>query len=236
MKALAGARALLRAGWARLAAHLDGKPPRERLALAALAVASLGALEVGLIQPVREQRQIVARAVAEQQRAVADAEQARLELQAAEQAALQTRLERVERELSRRGAGPAQAESLAGWLARVLAGQAVRVVSLRDLALQELDTTPASASDPGAPGAGGEPPQDGAPDGAARQHPALYRHRFELTLAGEVGGLASAVQHLGQRMLPLRIERVHLASPDGRSVQATLTFVVIAPERTWITL
>ena len=44
------------------------------------------------------------------------------------------------------------------------------------------------------------------------------------------------MQRLGERLLPLRIERVRLASADGLKVQATLTFVVIAAERTWITL
>ena len=237
MKRFASALPLLRELWQRLRAHLDGMAPRERLALAAVGLALLGAIEVGLVWPVREQRQAITAAVTAQELAESDAQQALLDQRSAEDAALQSRLDEVDRELARHGAGRLHSEPLAAWLARALAGQAVQVVALRDLALEELDTTPASASDPGADGATSAAAGAGHTTGAVpAQHAPLYRHRYELTLGGDVDELSAAVQRLGERLLPLRIERVRLASADGLKVQATLTFVVIAAERTWITL
>jgi len=207
--------------------QLDRKPLRERAALLALACAALLAIEALLVLPQRDRRSSVAGALAAEQQAAQEAEQTDLAQHQAEDQALRERLAHVEQQLRQRGADASRGDTLAGWLRRALIDQPVRVVALRGLGTQELEPpATATAADSTSP-----------PAAAAAAHaPALYRHRYEITLAGEVNELHAAVQLLGERIAPLRIERVRLWSADGKAVQATLGFVVVTSERTWISL
>ncbi|MBI5719462.1 MAG: hypothetical protein HZC37_17480 [Burkholderiales bacterium] len=253
MKALAVAAAGLVARWRQAQELLDTMPSRERLALLALALAALMAAEFLVVLPMREQRQVVASALDAETEAAAAAEQARTEQLAQEQAALESRLAAVEWELRRRGTGGLRSESLGAWMQRALAGQPVRVVALRDQGVQEIDAAAVTAGAAGdgadrahgasAANGAGVPATAAAVVAAAATDPAapaaaatLYRHRYELTLAGEVADLGAAMQVLAERLAPLRIERVRLSSGDGIAVHATLGFVIVAPQRTWIAL
>jgi hypothetical protein len=215
-------------------ALLDAKPPRERAALAALAIAGLVATELFVVLPIRSERAALAAAVLAQKQDELDAEQAQRDQWMAEQTAIEARLVHVAAELRERGAAAAQGESLALWLQRALADQAVKVVALRDLGMQEIETTPSA---PAAHDSTDAATTTTAAPSADKSHPPLYRHRYELTVCGPVPHLTGAVQALAGRMLPLRIERVRLASvADGTEVRATLVFTIITAERTWITL
>ena len=230
---------LLRERWRHALARLDAMPPRERLALGAMALAALLALELMVVLPIRERRAVLVGAMAAEAQAVQDnatAEQTRL---LAEQAALEAQLAAAELELRKRGAGAHRSEALGHWLHKALAGQPVQVVSLRSLGAAELEVAAASAGQGTSPSEAAADPAGaghGGPASAANQNAPLFRHRYELMLAGDAEPLITAVRSLGERMRPLRIERVRLGSRDGRSVEATLGFVIISPERSWITL
>lgn len=232
--------------WRRATAALDARPPRERAALGAMAVAALVALELLVVWPIRDQRGAVVGAVQAQLQADAAARQALQEQQEAEASTWQARLIKAERELRNHGHGHARGEALGTWLQRALADQAVALVALRDLGVQEAETpaaaaeahpaAPAAASSAAAPAAATTP----AGTSAATAEPAalpLFRLRYELTLDGDVASLTAAVQALGQRMRPLRIERLRVAAGvGGVGARATLVFVIVTPERAWISL
>lgn len=221
--------------------RIDAMPPRQRGALALLVVAALAAAELMWVLPARDRRVTVVQAMAAEQRATEDAEQARRGQETQEQSALEARLAAVEVELRRRGAGSVRSESLGLWMQRALAGQAVRVVALRDLGIVEIDTNAATAENAGDAAApvvsaatAAADPSTAAHGATPQAQPPLFRHRYELTLAGDVNELATAMQTLAERMLPLRIERVRVSSRDGTVIHAALGFFVVTSERTWI--
>lgn len=246
----------LRAAADRGRAHLeriDAMPAREKGALAALVVAGLAAVEFGWVLPQRDRHgTVVAAAVAEQQ-AAQRAEQDRRDQLAQAHSAIEWRLADVEVELARRGAASPRSESLGAWMQRTLAGQAVRMVALRDAGVSEIEApapptlpagtgatndAPAPGSSPPPAGADGHAPplvSEASATGAAPQ-PTLYRHRYELALAGTVEQLSAVLPVLAERLAPLRVERVRLHLGEGGTVQATLGFVIVTSERTWIAL
>lgn len=246
---MAALRAAADRGRARLE-RIDAIPAREKGALAALVLAGLAAAEFGWVLPQRDRHgAVVAAAVAEQQ-ARQQAEQDRRDQLAQERSAIEWRLATVEVELARRGAASPRSQSLGAWMQSALAGQALRMVALRDAGVSEIEapasmavtsaTNEANAAGGNTPPAGNDgaasPRAADAPDSSAVAQPTLYRHRYELTLAGNVEQLAVALQVLAERLAPLRIERVRFHTGEGGTVQATLGFVIVTSERTWIAL
>ena len=221
-------------------ARLDAIPQRDRYAMLAAGLALVGALELMAVQPMRDKREAIQLAATTEAQGVSDAAAASEADQATQAADVTARLTKVDAELAALGVGAgagsgagvggrgARGESLSFLLSRTLQRQAVHVVSLRALGVQELNLAV---------------PADGATTAgtviadAAAPSKAMYRHRYELTLGGEIAQLTASVAALEHGLLPLRIERVRLASTGSdNAVQATVTLVTIGLERTWLSL
>lgn len=223
-------------------ARLDAIPERDRYAMLAAGLALVGALELMAVQPMRDKREAIQLAATTEAQGVSDAAAASEADQATQAADVTARLAKVDAELAALGVGAgagagsgagvggrgARGESLSFLLSRTLQRQAVHVVSLRALGVQELNLAV---------------PADGATTAgtviadAAAPSKAMYRHRYELTLGGEIAQLTASVAALEHGLLPLRIERVRLASNGSdNAVQATVTLVTIGLERTWLSL
>ena len=221
-------------------ARLDAIPERDRYAMLAAGLALVGALELMAVQPMRDKREAIQLAATTEAQGVSDAAAASEADQATQAADVTARLTKVDAELAALGVGAgagsgagvggrgARGESLSFLLSRTLQRQAVHVVSLRALGVQELNLAV---------------PADGATTAgtviadAAAPSKAMYRHRYELTLGGEIAQLTASVAALEHGLLPLRIERVRLASTGSdNAVQATVTLVTIGLERTWLSL
>ena len=212
----------IRTAFAAAIARIDALPGRERLALFGALLAVLVAAELLLVEPVHNRRQQVENATVEQAQRVADeqtqAEQARID----RQNQLEAQLERIDSDLSRLGAGTSSGQSLSFLLTQALARQDVRIVSLREHAVEAIQ-----------PAASAEPALDGSMPPPAV---ALFKHRFELTLAAPPAALIDALRTLDQSARPLRIERARLSGRDEGSVQLTVTLVVIGTERAWLAI
>ena len=225
-------------------ARLDAIPERDRYAMLAAGLALVGALELMAVQPMRDKREAIQLAATTEAQGVFDAAAATEAGQATQAADVTARLAKVDAELAALGVGAgagagagsgagvggrgARGESLSFLLSRTLQRQAVHVVSLRALGVQELNlAVPADAAT-----TAGTVIAD-----AAAPSKAMYRHRYELTLGGEIAQLTASVAALEHGLLPLRIERVRLASTGSdNAVQATVTLVTIGLERTWLSL
>ena len=223
-------------------ARLDAIPERDRYAMLAAGLALVGALELMAVQPMRDKREAIQLAATTEAQGVSDAAAASEADQATQAADVTARLAKVDAELAALGVGAgagagsgagvggrgARGESLSFLLSRTLQRQAVNVVSLRALGVQELNlAVPADAAT-----TAGTVIAD-----AAAPSKAMYRHRYELTLGGEIAQLTASVAALEHGLLPLRIERVRLASTGSdNAVQATVTLVTIGLERTWLSL
>ena len=223
---------------------LEAIPERDRYAMLAAGLALVGALELMGVQPMRDKREAIQRAAIAEAQSVSDAAAATAADQATQAADVTARLAKVEAELAALGVGAgagvgvgvgagvgekgARGDSLSFLLSRTLQRQAVNVVSLRALGVQELNL--AVPTDVAA--TAGTVVAD-----AAAAPKAMYRHRYELTLGGEIAQLTASVAALEHGILPLRIERVRLASNGiDNAVQATVTLVTIGLERTWLSL
>ena len=217
---------------------LEAIPERDRYAMLAAGLALVGALELMGVQPMRDKREAIQRAATAEAQSVSDAAAATAADQATQAADVTARLAKVEAELAALGVGAgsgvgvgekgARGDSLSFLLSRTLQRQAVNVVSLRALGVQELNL--AVPTDVAA--TAGTVVAD-----AAAAPKAMYRHRYELTLGGEIAQLTASVAALEHGILPLRIERVRLASNGiDNAVQATVTLVTIGLERTWLSL
>ena len=228
---------VLRGGTRPWLARLDAIPERDRYAMLAAGLALVGALELMGVQPMRDKREAIQRAATTEAQGVSDAAAATEADQATQAADVTARLAKVEAELAALGVGVgsngtgSRGESLSFLLSRTLQRQAVQVVSLRALSVQELNlAVPADVA--AAAGAVVAVVSD-----AAVSSKPLYRHRYELTLGGDVAQLTASVAALEHGIQPLRIERVRLASNGSdNAVQATVTLVTIGLERTWLSL
>ena len=229
---------VLRGGTRPWLARLDAIPQRDRYAMLAAGLALVGALELMGVQPMRDKREAIQLAATTEAQGVSDAAAASEADQATQAADVTARLAKVEAELAALGVGAgsgvggsgARGESLSFLLSRTLQRQAVNVVSLRALGVQELNlAVPADAAGTGVAGT--------VIADAAAAPKAMYRHRYELTLGGDIAQLTASVAALEHGILPLRIERVRLAANGSdNAVQATVTLVTIGLERTWLSL
>jgi hypothetical protein len=212
----------LGASWSALMQRIDALPDRERHVLLIGAIAVLVAADWLWVQPLGTKRHAVLAAVTEQ------ADSAAAERASAEQAAAQARNEldakaaRLERELQQLGAERSGGEPLARLLRRVLARHGVDIVALRDLEVVAIDASAAAAAS--------------APATTERTR-VLFKHRLELTLAGDAHRLVAALAALDVDARPLRIEGVRLLVREGASVpQAVITLAVLGTERTWLSI
>jgi hypothetical protein len=242
----AGGHKLVHALHSGLMKRLQALNGRERWAIVSMLLAVLTGLELLWITPMHAKRVAIEQATQQQEASAIEAEQARLTQQSRDATALQVRLATADQALERLGSArtPQAHQSLGAWLDQALAGQAVHLIALRDLEPQIVSLEQATTGDaspdaalaamaPGTPGAGGI---TGLGTGPAAPPAPLHRLRFELQLAGEPAALAQATQTLAERLAPLRLARVHLARTEAGAVQATLLFVILAPEREWIRL
>ncbi|MDP1901095.1 MAG: hypothetical protein Q8K96_11655 [Rubrivivax sp.] len=218
----------LRAALARLLQALGRLSERDRLALLLAGLSLAGAAEWFFVWPMHSQRGHIVDAVRAEAQGVSDA--ARQAEQALRQAHAeqQARAAALDADLAQLGMAQVSGHKLGELVARTLKPQAVRVVTLRELAVEEFQVSAA------APAGAALALPEGAP--AAPAPRPLYRHRFELRLAGEVPALLAAVAALEREVRPLRTERLRMASSDGRAVELTLAFVVVGTERVWLTL
>jgi hypothetical protein len=216
---------------------------RERVSIVLMLLAVLAGLELLWIAPLHDKRVAIEAAALQQETHAIEAEQARLMEQSRDAAALKARSEAVEQALARLGSAraPQAHQSLGAWLDQALAGQAVRLVALRDLEPESVSVEPlalaGAAADTAAPNANANANANvNTSAGSATPTAPLHRLKFELQLLGEPAALAQAAQTLAERMAPLRMTRLHLARTEAGTVQATLLFVILAPEREWIRL
>ncbi len=219
-------------------ARVNALPPRDRGALLACSVAVLVAAELLVIVPMGDKRRAMLNAEVQQSQSASE-EQARETAQREETLInLQERVTTLTRELAARGLGQARGHSLSELLDRALQGQNVRLMSLRNLDTQALaaqSAAPAVAASAGVPGADAAAP--GVAAGAsATPSAALYRHRYELVLQGDMPALVAAAQTLESRLSPARIERVRLATEADQQLQLVMVFGAIGTERTWLNL
>jgi hypothetical protein len=212
----------LRAGWRSAMGRLDEMPERERYVLLVGALALVAAAELLVVLPARATRLAMAAAGDEQARSEADAAATAAAARATQTSTLQALLAQLDHDLSLRGLGRSAGEPLAFLLGRALAQGDARVLGLRELAIEDVDAAALHAPQPAAE--------------AASASATLYRHRFELTLAGDVAALTEALRRLDQQARPLRIERVRLGSRDGHAVEAAITLSVIGTQRSWLSL
>lgn len=209
---------------------LDSLSRRDRLSLAAGLIALAVGAEMTVIEPLhvkrlRIEQSTVADAASQQQaRAAAEAESA-----AQLQAALARRAQ-LQADLAALGVkdglkSDSQRETLAAFLTRSQRNGNVALVSTQGLPVEPVQ--PAA------------PPEAAVDAAAATSAPAdmMFRHRAELTLEGDVAGLAEAIDWLERGLAPLRVERVALSSRNGgASVRATVVLTTINQERTWLAL
>ena len=219
-------------------ARLDAIPDRDRYALLAAGLALVGAVEWMAVLPMRDKRDAIELAATTEAQGLADA-RATAESEHATQAAdVTARLGKVDAELAALGVGGSRGESLSFLLSRTLQRQAVRVVSLRGLGAQELSlAVPGEAVGNAVTGVVTGAVADAVPATIEPQPKALYRHRYELTLGGDIDQLTAAVAALEHGVRPLRVERIRLASNGlDDAVQVSVTLVTIGMERSWLSL
>lgn len=209
-------------------ARIDRLPQRERWALLGAILALVVAVEFLFTQPLRDRRIQIELAAIEQIQREADEramiEQARDDAKAQSESQLQT----VDRELAQLGAQGSSTQSLSFLLAKALARQDVRVVSLRELMVEDIQ--PEQVIDPNAPAAPAGAEESASPTVT------LYRHRYEVTLGGVPATLVDALRALDAGARPLRIERARMHRQDNGSVQLAVTLMVIGTERAWLAI
>jgi hypothetical protein len=213
-------------GYARALALWQGSSSRDRRLAGVLALALVLGLEALAVWPVRTKRLGVQAATTAEQQAVQDGESQRQSARAARLDALQQQLDVIDAELAQLGAVSGRPEPLSALVQRSVAAQGLALRGLRALPVESLHIE-ASAASTAASAPAATPAEAAAP---------LYRHRVELQISGPTLPLIRSLDRLAQEMLPLRVERVHLAGQGSGQVQATLTLATIGTERTWLEL
>lgn len=207
---------------------LDSLSRRDRLSLAAGLIALAFGAEMTVIDPLHAKRLRI------EQSAVADAasqQQARAAAETEAAAQLQAALARraqLQADLAALGVkdglkSDSQRETLAAFLTRSQRNGNVALVSTQGLPVEPVQPPAA--------------PPEAAVDAAVAASDMMFRHRTELTLEGDVAGLAEAIDWLERGLAPLRVERVALSSRNGgASVRATVVLTTINQERAWLAL
>ena len=225
-----------------LLSRIGTMPERDRIALLAAGLALAGAAEWFLVWPMHRQRDSIVEAVRAQTQADLDTAQLAQHEREQRQTALEARTRLLDADLARLGVAASSGQRLSVLLARTLLPQPVRVLALREVGVDEIDAPASRADEPRladagiatavAADAGQSPAAAAAPASPVR----LYRHRFELRLAGPLPALLAALAAVEKDVRPLRTERVRLAPGEHGDVELTLGLVVLGTERVWLSL
>lgn len=214
--------------WLRgMVAQIDAMPERERLALLAAGLALLVGLEFMVVLPMQTQRESLVEMALSSAEESAKQQSALAEEQARQEQELDLRLKAANEALRAFGVNSGvvgtRGESLSFLLSRTLRDSPVQVVGLRAIDAEEMTLAPRQVE-------GEEPPVD------EPKSQVLYRHRYLLNLSGEFNAVTAALDTLEEALKPLRIEKVRVQGrPDG-SVVATVHWVTIGLERSWLSL
>jgi predicted outer membrane lipoprotein len=215
-------------------ARIDALSRRDRYSLlGGLLAAAIGVQAMWLL-PMRDRRLAITTSVAEEDRSRSDALATATDEKTQALELLRSHNADLENKLAVLGLKATQREPVAGFVARTLRGNGVRLVALTALAVEEL-TLPMLAGETDA--AAAATPAPGAGTTAA---PTLFRHRAEVRLEGPVQGVVQTLDQLERQLVPLRVERVRLfpSGPTGTAgaVQASVVLTTISQERTWLAL
>ncbi|MES2886432.1 MAG: hypothetical protein V4739_00340 [Pseudomonadota bacterium] len=214
--------------WLRgVVAQIDAMPERERLAVLMAGLALLVGLEFMVVLPMQTQRESLAEMALSSAEESAKQQSALAEEQAQQEKELDLRLQAANEALRAFGVNSGvvgtRGESLSFLLSRTLRDSPVQVVGLRAIDAEEMTLAPRRAE-------GEEAPAE-EPKGQV-----LFRHRYVLSLSGEFTAVTGALDTLEEALKPLRIEKVRVQGrPDG-SVVATVHWVTIGLERSWLSL
>lgn len=227
-------------------AKVNALPQRDRMAMLVGGLALILGLEFQAVMPVHDRRMAL---LASQPGS--DPLQQQNEAQALQ--SKQAELAKLQQTLAQRA--PMQAVStLSGSprevfaaLRKAMALQEVEVVSLQALPDEPPVKPPSHAEAASAP-TETAPVSDAASDAAVPETPApapsapaeasVYRHRAELKLVGTLGHVNQVLKRFEQGNELLRLERVTLSpyEHDSRSIEATLTLILISQEKTWLAM
>ncbi len=243
---IAGLQRALLASWQQKAiAPLQAMSERDRMALLLAGLALVGAVDWFAVWPMNHQRDSIVQAARAQAQATADAAaQAQDELAKA-MAALDERSRSLDADLAKLGMAQTSGQQLGTLLTRALQQQAVQVLGLRETAAESIEAagpaavaanSPADEATNASGAADGAAPTTTGEAGATAPAVALFRHRFELRLQGEVPALLVALSSLERDVKPLRISRVRLEGAEGKQARLTLALVVLSTERVWLLL
>lgn len=214
--------------WTPLLARLEALPERDRWALLACTLALAVASEMLVLEPMNQKRQAVAAASANEAQARLGLASSLSTEQGLQLQALQDRAAQLSAELVRHGVAQVQGEALAGLLERALRTHAVRTVSLRSLSSEALTSDPPEVALPGA--------LETTDTAVSAPQRSLYRHRYELVLAGDAAGLSASARALESGLAPLQIERIRLLPEQPPELRLVVTFGLTGTESSWLKL
>ena len=227
-------------------AKVNALPQRDRMAMLAGGLALIIGFEFQAVMPVHDRRMalLASQPGADPLQQQNDA----LALQSK-----QAELAKLQQTLSQRA--PMQAVSTQSGsprdvfaaLRKAMALQEVEVVSLQALP-DEPPVKPPTHADAASAPVEAAPVADAASDAAAPEAPAavpsapveasVYRHRAELKLAGTLAHVNQVLKQFEQGNELLRLERVKLtpSEHDARTIEATLSLILISQEKTWLAM
>lgn len=227
-------------------AKVNALPQRDRIAMLAGSLALILGVEFQVIMPVHDRRVALLLSQPgldplEQQTAAEDLQRKQDEL-----AKLQQKVSHRApiRDYTVQGATPREVFAS---LRKAMALQEVEVVSLRALpdeapvkppmpsnAASAPDDDQAAAVDPAASDAAA--PVTAMPPKAAEA--SVFRHRAELRIAGSLDHINAVLKQFEQSNQLLRLEKVKItpAEQDPKSIEATLSLVLISQEQQWLAM
>lgn len=225
-------------------AKVNALPQRDRMAMLAGGLALIVGAEFQAVMPIHDRRTAL---LASQPGA--DPLQQQNDAQALQ--SKQAELAKLQQTLAQRA--PMQAMSTQGGaprdvfaaLRKAMALQEVEVVALKALP-DEPPVKPPTAADAASAPAEAPPVADAASDAAAAPAVAppaptessVFRHRAELKLAGTLAHINQVLKGFEQPHQLLRLERVKLtpSEHDARTIEATLSLILISQEQTWLAM
>ncbi|MGE5452278.1 MAG: hypothetical protein ACM3VZ_10620 [Acidobacteriota bacterium] len=230
-------------------AKVNALPQRDRMAMLAGGLALIIGFEFQAVMPVHDRRMAL---LASQPGS--DPLQQQNEAQALQ--SKQAELAQLQQTLSQRT--PLQAVSAQGGAPRdvfavfrkAMALQEVEVVALQALP-DEPPVKPPTHADVASAPVEAAPVADAASDVApteaaaapavstpAPAEPSVYRHRAELKIAGTLAHVNQVLKRFEQGHELLRLERVKLvpSAQDARTIEATLSLILISQEKTWLAM
>lgn len=238
-------KALSQLPFKRWLAKINALPHRDRVAMLAGGLALIVGAEFQAVMPIHDRRMAL---LASQPGS--DPLQQQNDAQALQ--GKQAELAKLQQTLAQRT--PMQAMSTQGGaprdvfaaLRKAMALQEVEVVSLKALP-DEAPVKPPTHADTTntaeAPPVAAVPSDASASDGASAPtpvsaDPSVFRHRAELRLAGSLAHVNQVLKTFEQSNQLMRLERVKLtpSEHDARTIEATLSLILISQEQTWLAM